>query len=159
MRHNSTPGGKIVLMGSIAGVAPDPTFPEYSSTKAAVINFARAVARPLRIKENISVNVVCPNAVPTKLDPPEFHAAVGTDALTSTETVVSAFLEFLEEQGDSRRYACALECSQDRLIVLKEPEVGNGEISLRSVTPWDGYFKMIHGEPSELDGALPESTV
>lgn len=69
MRHNETAGGKIVITGSMIGVHPGPTFPEYSSAKAAVHHWARTMAPCLKMKENIAINVVMPGAVDTPAMP------------------------------------------------------------------------------------------
>lgn len=68
MRHNATPGGKIIITGSMIGVHPCPTFPEYCGSKAAVHQYARAVA-PMLIQENVTINVVMPGAVDTSAMP------------------------------------------------------------------------------------------
>ncbi|KAH7126756.1 15-hydroxyprostaglandin dehydrogenase [Dendryphion nanum] len=49
MRKNEVPGGKIV-----------------------VVNFVRGTARVLKIKENISINCICPGIVHTNIIPPQF---------------------------------------------------------------------------------------
>ncbi|TPX11842.1 uncharacterized protein E0L32_007579 [Thyridium curvatum] len=53
MRKNAVPGGHLIATSSLAGRHAHPCFPEYSGAKAA--------------KENISVNVVLPGIVATKL--------------------------------------------------------------------------------------------
>jgi NAD(P)-dependent dehydrogenase (short-subunit alcohol dehydrogenase family) len=79
MRHNPTPGGKIVVNASIGGVFPHRTYPEYCGAKAAVIQFVRGVAPLLKAKENIFINVVLPGAVATSIVPPEMIAAVSPE--------------------------------------------------------------------------------
>ncbi|KAI1849174.1 hypothetical protein JX266_005135 [Neoarthrinium moseri] len=69
MRHNTVPGGKVIITGSIMGVHPCPTFPEYSSVKAAMLQWARAMAPLLLKKESITVNIVLPNATDTPCMP------------------------------------------------------------------------------------------
>lgn len=76
MRHNKPAGGKIVVTGSIGGVFPHRTYPEYCGTKAAVIQFIRGVAPLLKMKENILINCVLPGIVATPIVPPEMIAAV-----------------------------------------------------------------------------------
>ena len=69
MRHNPTPGGKIVVTGSMIGIHPCPTFPEYSSAKAGVIQWCRTMAPLLLQKENITINCVLPGAYDTPAFP------------------------------------------------------------------------------------------
>jgi NAD(P)-dependent dehydrogenase (short-subunit alcohol dehydrogenase family) len=69
MRHNAVPGGKIIITGSMIGVHPCPTFPEYCSVKAAVLHWVRTMAPLLLTKENITINVVLPGAVDTPVMP------------------------------------------------------------------------------------------
>lgn len=69
MRHNPTPGGKIIITGSIIGIHPCPTFPEYCATKAAAHQWARTMAPVLKKQENITINVVMPGAYDTPAMP------------------------------------------------------------------------------------------
>lgn len=69
MRHN--PGGsrgKIIVTGSIAAIYPLPTLPEYCAAKAAVLQWVRVMA-PMLGKEEITINVVLPNAYNTGILP------------------------------------------------------------------------------------------
>ncbi len=79
MRHNPTPGGKIIITGSIGGIFPHSSYPEYCGAKAAVIQFVRGVAPLLKMKENITINVVLPGVVDTPIVPPEMIKAVSPD--------------------------------------------------------------------------------
>lgn len=76
MRHNPTPGGKIVVNSSIGAIFPHRTYPEYCGAKAAVVHFVRNVAPLLKAKENILINSVMPGCVDTAIVPPEMTAAV-----------------------------------------------------------------------------------
>lgn len=49
MRKNPTPGGKIVVTASVAGIYFHETYPEYNGAKAAVINFVRGIAPVLKV--------------------------------------------------------------------------------------------------------------
>jgi len=79
MRHNTTPGGKIVVNASIGGIFPHQSYPEYCGAKAAVIQYVRGVAPLLKAKENNFINVVMPGAVETPIVPPEMIAAVSPE--------------------------------------------------------------------------------
>lgn len=69
MRHNPVPGGKIIITGSMIGLHPCPTFPEYCSVKAATIHWTRTIAPILLKKEKITINIVLPGAVDTPIKP------------------------------------------------------------------------------------------
>jgi NAD(P)-dependent dehydrogenase (short-subunit alcohol dehydrogenase family) len=56
-----------------------PVIPEYCGAKAAVINFVRTMAPVLKVKENITINAVCPGIVETPIIPPEMIAAVSRE--------------------------------------------------------------------------------
>lgn len=76
MRHNPTPGGKIIVTGSIGAIFPHRTYPEYCGAKAAVVQFVRGMAPILKAKENIAINIVLPGMVDTPIVPPEMTKAV-----------------------------------------------------------------------------------
>lgn len=155
MRHNpQRPGGKIVATASAAAVVPHETYPEYNGAKAAVVNFVRGVAPILRGKEGIAISVVCPGIVATNIIPPEMVAAVSPECITPAETIVRAYEQFLDEEGEGRAGEI-VECSADKIVTLKPPELGNGRVSKRAVTVWDPLFKMSHGENSGLADAIP----
>lgn len=69
MRHNSTPGGKIIVTGSMIGVHPCSTFPEYCAAKAGVLHWCRVMAPILKEKEGITINCVLPGAYDTPAMP------------------------------------------------------------------------------------------
>lgn len=69
MRHNAAPGGKIIITGSIGAFFPHRAFPEYCGAKAAVVHFVRGVAPILKDQDNITINVVNPGMVMTKIIP------------------------------------------------------------------------------------------
>ncbi|WAJ28228.1 SDR family oxidoreductase [Antarcticirhabdus aurantiaca] len=61
-------GGSIITTGSIQGYQPSPGLLDYASTKAAIINFSRGLAKQVASK-GVRVNVVCPGPVWTPLQP------------------------------------------------------------------------------------------
>ena len=79
MRHNPTPGGKIIITGSIGAIFPHRSYPEYCGAKAAVLQFVRGIAPLLKRKENITINCVLPGAVDTPIVPPEMIKAVSPE--------------------------------------------------------------------------------
>jgi 3-oxoacyl-[acyl-carrier protein] reductase len=61
-------GGRIVFIGSLLGThVPFAGVADYSGTKAAVVGYAKGVARDLGAR-NITVNVVQPGAMPTDMN-------------------------------------------------------------------------------------------
>lgn len=80
MRHNQPrAGGKIVVTGSIGGIFPHRSYPEYCGTKAAVDQFVRGAAPLLKAKDNIFINCVLPGIVATPIVPPDMIAAVSAE--------------------------------------------------------------------------------
>ncbi|KAL4923157.1 SDR family oxidoreductase [Aspergillus undulatus] len=152
MRHNPQPGGRIVITGSIGAVFPHRTYPVYCGTKAAVNHFVRGVAPLLKEKENILINVVMPGIIDTPIVPPEMIKAVTPECITPVDTVLKAYQVFLEDTTGMAGET--LECSAEKLIYYHMPEYGNGPITKRAVTVWEPLFRMMHGEDSQLPGAL-----
>ena len=68
-------------------------------------------------------------------------------------TVLTAHDRFLEDNSGAAGQA--LEASADKLIYYDLPEVGNGYKTKRAVTVWEPLFKMMHGENSEMEDAIP----
>ncbi|KAI7341371.1 hypothetical protein KC315_g148 [Hortaea werneckii] len=154
MRHNKLkPGGQIVVNASIGAMFPHRSYPEYCGAKAAVVHFVRGVAPLLKAKEEIYINVVMPGAVETPIVPPEMIAAVSKDCLTPISTILAAHDRFIED--NTGMVGQALEGSADQLIFYEPVAYGNGYKSKRAVTVWEPLFRMMHGEDSQLDEAIP----
>lgn len=149
MRHNR----KIVVTGSIGGIFPHRSYPEYCGAKAAVIQFIRGVAPLLKMKENVLINCVLPGIVATPIVPPEMIAAVSPECITPVKTVLEAYNKFLEDTTGMAGEA--LECSADKLIFYNLPDMGNGNVTRRAVTVWEPLFRMMHGVDSQLPDAIP----
>jgi NAD(P)-dependent dehydrogenase (short-subunit alcohol dehydrogenase family) len=62
------PGGAIITTASIQATAPSPSLIDYASTKAAILNFTRSLAKQA-IENGIRVNCVAPGPVWTPLQP------------------------------------------------------------------------------------------
>jgi NAD(P)-dependent dehydrogenase (short-subunit alcohol dehydrogenase family) len=62
------PGGTIITTASIQATAPSPHLLDYASTKAAILNFTRSLAKQV-IEDGIRVNCVAPGPVWTPLQP------------------------------------------------------------------------------------------
>ncbi|KAF9885347.1 hypothetical protein FE257_012964 [Aspergillus nanangensis] len=154
MRHNlPQPGGKIVVTGSIGGVFPHRSYPEYCGVKAAVANFVRGAGPLLKLKDNIFLNCVLPGMVWTPIVPPEMMAAVTPECVTPVQTVLNAYQVFLEDTTGMAGEL--LECSAEKQVFVRPPEMGNGYKTQRAVTVWEPLFRQMHGENSGLPGAIP----
>ncbi|KAK1139428.1 Short-chain dehydrogenase/reductase prx6 [Aspergillus melleus] len=154
MRHNQPhPGGRIVVTGSIGGIFPHRSYPEYCGTKAAVDQFVRGAAPLLKAKDGIYLNCVLPGIVATPIVPPEMIKAVSAECLTPVQTILDAYQVFLED--DTGMAGELLECSADKKIFYQFPPLGNGHVTKRAVTVWEPLFRQMHGEDSQLPDAIP----
>lgn len=155
MRHNppDARGGKVILNASIGGVFPHMSYPEYCGAKAAAIHFVRGVAPLLKQKENILVNMVLPGMVATPIVPKEMMEAVTPECVTPISTILKAHDVFVEDE--TGMCGKSLEASAEDLRWYDLPEYGNGYKTKRAVTVWEPLFKMMHGEESGLEGAIP----
>ncbi|KAF9637282.1 putative 15-hydroxyprostaglandin dehydrogenase protein [Lasiodiplodia theobromae] len=153
MRHNNpSPGGKIVVTGSLGALFPHEAYPEYCGAKAAVAQFVRGVAPLLKEKDNIAINVVHPGIVETPIVPPEMIQAVSRECLTPVETVLKGYRMFLDDETGMT--GKNLEASGDKLNFYELPEMLNGRVTKRSVTVWEPLFAMMHHEKSGLPDAI-----
>ena len=48
-----------------------------------------------------------------------------------------------------------IECSVDEQLFFPEPPLLNGKHTKRAATVWEPLFKVMHGEHSGLDDAIP----
>ncbi|KAM0335544.1 hypothetical protein ACHAQA_000592 [Verticillium albo-atrum] len=152
MRHNETPGGKIVITGSMIGVHPGSTFPEYSSAKAAVHHWTRTMAESLKLKENITINSVMPGAVDTPAMP-NFSDAFLPEHLTLMPTLLEAYDVFFNDEANEKT-GQLLEVAHDKHFYYEIPEYKGGAVSYRNTLPYEAWFSYIHGEKSGLKDAL-----
>ncbi|OIK06813.1 SDR family NAD(P)-dependent oxidoreductase [Bacillus sp. MUM 13] len=88
--------GKILFISSSKGVTGSYGQANYSASKAALIGFAKSIARDLG-KFNISVNVVCPGFIKTPLnqDVPYKHAAAIERSVLSMTSSTSEVTDFI----------------------------------------------------------------
>jgi NAD(P)-dependent dehydrogenase (short-subunit alcohol dehydrogenase family) len=79
LRHMAKQGrGKIINLGSVAGVSGLPKMVDYSASKGAIISFTKALAIEVG-KYNIQVNCVSPGSIHTHgNDPPTLLGRAGT---------------------------------------------------------------------------------
>lgn len=83
--------GKIINISSIGGRQPDPSFPIYCASKAAVLSLTQSLAHELG-PYNINVNAICPGTVVT----PMWQAVEQLIAIDKPDNSVSAYDSSLE---------------------------------------------------------------
>jgi NAD(P)-dependent dehydrogenase (short-subunit alcohol dehydrogenase family) len=155
MRHNSKgKGGKIIVTGSMLGIYACATFPEYCAAKAATHQWVRTAAPVLQQKENISINCVMPGPIETDVMP-GFSDAFAPEHLTLKPALLSAYDQFLEDK-DNVKSGQLIGTAHKNLISWPHPGYKGGAIVKRYEKTFDPWFKMIHGESSELPNALYE---
>ncbi|KEZ41932.1 hypothetical protein SAPIO_CDS6489 [Scedosporium apiospermum] len=152
MRHNPSPGGKIIVTGSMIGVHPCATFPEYCAAKAGVLHWCRVVAPVLLKKENITINCVLPGACDTPAMP-GFTTAFLPEHLTLKSCLMSAYDVFLQD-GRNTITGQAVETGHDKLYYYDIPEYKSGDVARRNEKVYEPWFAIIHGERSEPEDAL-----
>ncbi len=96
-------GGRIVVLASLAGLAPVPMDPVYAANKAAVVNLVRSIG-PVLAPAGIVVNALCPGFTDTAIVDPvrDLLRATGTP-LMGVEDVVAAVAQVLasDRAGES----------------------------------------------------------
>lgn len=153
MRHNpGAKGGKIIVTGSMIGIYACPTFPEYCAAKAAVHQWVRTVGPLLQRKDNITVNCVMPGGIETPAMP-DFSTAFLPHEMTLRSTLISGYDTFLEDK-DNVKTGQLLEAAHDRLYEWGHPGYKSGAFAKRTEKVYEPWFSMVHGERSELPGAL-----
>ncbi|KAF2440152.1 NAD(P)-binding protein [Karstenula rhodostoma CBS 690.94] len=151
VRHNPTPGGKIIITSSTMAVQPCAAFPEYSATKATQVAWVRATAPVLFEKEHITINVVMPNAYDTGIVP-GFADMFLPEHMVTKSCLLAAYDEFLNDE-ENQRTGRLVETTHDNLIYHERPSVLSEEMGERNCAVFEPLFKAIHGETSGIDGA------
>ncbi|UPL02883.1 hypothetical protein LCI18_013817 [Fusarium solani-melongenae] len=151
MRHNPVPGGKIIITGSMVGVHPCPIFPEYCADKAAINQYARAVA-PILIQEKVTINVVLPGPVETP-SMPEFSAAFLPEHMVVHSTLMGAYDLYLDDESGERTGEL-VEVAHDKHFFYEIPEYKGGDVSYRNAQVYEPWFIHIHGQKSHLENAI-----
>jgi NAD(P)-dependent dehydrogenase (short-subunit alcohol dehydrogenase family) len=153
MRNNpGNKGGKILVTGSMIGVYPCPTFPEYCAAKAAVHQWVRTMAPVLAVKEHITINCIMPGGVDTAAMP-DFSTAFRPEQLTLRSNIIRGYDVFLDD-AENTRTGETLEAAHDTLISWGKPEFKSGAFAKRTEKVYDPWFALIHGETSDLPEAL-----
>ncbi|KAH7130090.1 hypothetical protein B0J11DRAFT_522400 [Dendryphion nanum] len=153
MRHNpGGKGGKIIATGSILGVYPVATFPEYCAAKAAVHHWVKGAGPLLKVKENITLNCVMPGAIETNAFP-GFAEAFLPQHMTTKEVLLSAYDLFLNDETNSKS-GMTVESAHDRINDWGHPGYKDGAYTKRLEAVYEPWFEMMHGERSELPQAF-----
>jgi NAD(P)-dependent dehydrogenase (short-subunit alcohol dehydrogenase family) len=155
MRHNpGGKGGKILVTGSLVGIYPCPTFPEYCAAKAAAHQWVQTVGPILKLKENITVNCIMPGGVETPVLP-DFNKAFRPEQMTLPSTLMSGYDLFLDD-AENTRSGELIETAHNKLIPWGHPGYKSGAFAKRTEAVFEPWFEMLHGERSELTGAIPD---
>ncbi|KAH7091253.1 hypothetical protein FB567DRAFT_269731 [Paraphoma chrysanthemicola] len=153
MRHNpGKKGGKVIITGSMIGVYPCATFPEYCAAKAGVHQFVRTAGPILKIKDNVTVNCVMPGGIETPAMP-DFSTAFLPEQMTLRSNLLSGYDLFLNDT-ENVRTGETIEAAHDQLIPWSKPGYKSGAFAKRTEKVYDPWFAMVHGETSGLPDAL-----
>ncbi|RDI76646.1 hypothetical protein Vi05172_g13352 [Venturia inaequalis] len=153
MRNNpGKKGGKIIVTGSMIGVYPCPTFPEYCAAKAAVHQWVRTMAPVLAKKEDITINCIMPGGIETPAMP-DFSTAFLPEHMTLKTNLISGYDLFLDD-AENTRTGETIEAAHDTLIPWSKPEYKSGAFAKRTEKVYDPWFALVHGETSDLAEAM-----
>lgn len=97
-------GGRVVVLASLAGLAPVPLDPVYAANKAAVVNLVRSVG-PGLVARGILVNAVCPGFTDTAIvDPVRGMLEAIRVPLMAVDEVVGAVARVLESESSGEAW-------------------------------------------------------
>jgi NAD(P)-dependent dehydrogenase (short-subunit alcohol dehydrogenase family) len=155
MRHNpGGKGGKIVVTGSMIGIYPCQTFPEYCAAKAAVHQWVKTVGPVLLVKENITVNCVMPGAIETPAMP-GFSKAFRPEQMTLQSTLIASYDSFLDD-AENTKTGQMIEIAHDSIINWGHPGYKSGAFAKRTEAVFEPWFETVHGEKSGLPGTIQD---
>ncbi|KAI8932976.1 hypothetical protein NX059_010444 [Plenodomus lindquistii] len=153
MRNNAHgTGGKIIVTGSMIGVYPCPTFPEYCAAKAATQHWVRTMGPILKAKEGITINCVMPGGIETPAMP-GFSKAFRPEQMTLRSTLLSAYDFFLADE-ENKITGQLLEAAHDKLYEWGSPLYKSGAFAKRTEAVFEPWFEQVHGERSGLPNTL-----
>ncbi|KAF2751405.1 NAD(P)-binding protein [Sporormia fimetaria CBS 119925] len=153
MRHNpGGKGGKIIVTGSMIGIYPCPTFPEYCASKAAVHQWVKTVGPVTLKKDNISINCVMPGGIETPAMP-GFSEAFLPHQMTLRSTLFAAYDRFIDDVENTIS-GQTIEAAHDKIYEWGLPGYKSGAFAKRTEKVYEPWFSLVHGENSELPGAL-----
>lgn len=152
MRHNpGGKGGKIIVTGSMIGIYPCQTFPEYCAAKAGLHQWVKTVGPILLQKDNIAVNCVMPGGVDTPAFP-GFSTAFRPEHLTLRSNLLAGYDRYIEDT--TGKTGETIEAAHDELLEWGHPGYKSGAFAQRTEKVYEPWFEMVHGEKSGLPGAL-----
>jgi NAD(P)-dependent dehydrogenase (short-subunit alcohol dehydrogenase family) len=155
MRNNpSGPGGKIIVTGSMIGIHPCQTFPEYCAAKAATHQWVRTMGPILQQREGITINCVMPGGIETPAMP-GFSKAFRPEQMTLRSTLLSAYDAFLDDEANEKS-GQLVEAAHKKIIEWESPEYKSGGFAKRTEAVFEPWFEMVHGEKSGMAGTLPD---
>jgi NAD(P)-dependent dehydrogenase (short-subunit alcohol dehydrogenase family) len=155
MRNNAHGrGGKIIVTGSMIGIYPCQTFPEYCAAKAATHQWVKTMGPILKIKENITINCVMPGGIETPAMP-GFDKAFLPHQMTLRSILIAGYDVYLDD-ADNIKTGETIEAAHDKLINWGHPGYKSGAFSKRTEAVFEPWFELVHGERSELPGAIPD---
>jgi NAD(P)-dependent dehydrogenase (short-subunit alcohol dehydrogenase family) len=153
MRFNAHgKGGKIIVTGSMIGIYPCPTFPEYCAAKAATHQWVKTIGPILQIKENITVNCVMPGGIETPAMP-DFGKAFLPEQMTLRSNLIFGYDVFLSDY-DNTKTGQTLKAAHDKLIEWGHPGYKSGTFAKRTEAVFEPWFERMHGERSGLLDAI-----
>ena len=145
-------GGKIIVTGSMIGVFPCQTFPEYCAAKAATHQWVRTMGPILQQRERITINCVMPGGIETPAIP-GFSKAFRPEQMTLRSTLFSAYDVFLDDAVNAKT-GQLIEAAHKRLVEWERPEYKTGAFAKRTEAVFEPWFEMVHGEKSGMAGTL-----
>ncbi|EAT83979.2 hypothetical protein SNOG_08811 [Parastagonospora nodorum SN15] len=155
VRHNPRgKGGKILVTGSMVGIYPCQTFPEYCAAKAAVHQWVKTMGPITKLKENITINCIMPGGMDTPAMP-DFNDAFLPDQMTTWETLFTGFDLFLDDHANVKTGQTA-EAAHDTIIEWGHPPYKSGAFAKRTEAVFEPWFKAMHSEKSDLPGAITD---
>jgi 15-hydroxyprostaglandin dehydrogenase (NAD) len=120
--------------------SPMTTNPQYAAAKHGLVGLTRSCG-PVFLKENITVNCICPAFVVTGLCPPNIRDIFPKEHITPMETVIKAFDTFLD---DDKMTGQTVELSLDELHFRKQVDYPNESqrwIGTQSAALWDQAYE------------------
>ncbi|KAI4608552.1 hypothetical protein J4E83_008988 [Alternaria metachromatica] len=153
MRHNpGGKGGKIIITGSMLGIYPCHSFPEYCSAEAATAMWTKTTGPVLLAKDNISINCLMLGPIETPVMP-GFSKAFHPEHMMLQSTLFDGYDLFLDDEKNQKT-GQVVEIAHDRLTEWGHPGYKNGAFSKRSEAVFEPWFAMVHGEKSGLPGTI-----
>ncbi|KAL2441882.1 Short-chain dehydrogenase/reductase prx6 [Exophiala dermatitidis] len=131
-----------------------PTAPEYSGAKAAVIEFCRAAAPVLKMRDNITINAVLPGLVRTGVTLPAMLDSYTSEYITPIENVVASYNRFLDDPSLNGQFLYCAGPAPDDIQFVPRPSRPTGDQSWIMELVCEPLFERVHGERSGLPDAF-----